>query len=176
MIRIILAAAAILFAAAPARAEVVARNPDGFTLKFAGGARIDPADIPGAFQALPQWWESSHTYTGDSKNLSLDLTPGGCWCEALPTNPRFDHGRTVSVAADRIVFDAPFGPLRGKATKAELTVTWPEANGAREPTWVFVVEGPGQGAMADAVDRVMRTGFQRWMHYLEYGEAPGDLP
>ena len=26
-------------------------------------------------------------------------------------------------------------------------------------------------AMADGVDRVMGNGFQRWMRYLEYGEA-----
>lgn len=128
MIRSLLAAAAILFAAAPAQAEVVSRNENGFTLRFSTTAEIDPADIPGALQALPDWWEASHTYSGDSRNLSLDLTPGGCWCEKLPDNPTFDHGRTVSVAADRIVFDAPFGPLRGKAAKAELIVTWPGAD------------------------------------------------
>lgn len=173
MIRSLLAAAAILFAATPAGAEVVSRSENGFTLRFAVGAEIDPADIPDAFRALPQWWESSHTYTGDSKNLSLDLTPGGCWCEKLPTSPTFDHGRTLSVAADRIVFDAPLGPLRGKATKAELVITWPAGNRGWEPTWVFVVEGPGMGALADPVDGVIGAAFSRWMHYLEYGEAAG---
>jgi hypothetical protein len=172
MILSLLAAAAILFAAAPTQAEVVSRDENGFTLRFSTTAEIDPADIPGALQALPDWWEASHTYSGDSKNLSLDLTPGGCWCEKLPDNPAFDHGRTVSVAPDRIVFDAPFGPLRGKAAKAELIVTWPGAGRGWAPTWTFVVEGPGLGAMADGVDRVMATGFQRWMHHLEYGEAP----
>lgn len=170
MIRSILAAAAILFTAAPAQAEVIARSENGFTLKFAIGAEIDPADIPDAFQALPDWWESSHTYSGDSRNLSLDLTPGGCWCEKLPDNPAFDHGRVVMVAADRIVFDAPFGPLRGKATRAELTATWPSVNMGWEPTWIFVVEGPGVGALADAVDGVMGTAYRRWMRFLEYGE------
>ena len=171
MIRSLLAAA-IMFAAAPASAEVVSRSENGFTLKFAVGAQIDPADISGALQALPQWWESSHTYTGDSKNLSLDLTPGGCWCEKLPDNPAFDHGRTVAVADDHILFHAPFGPLRGKATRADLTVSWPAVGQGREPTWTFVVEGPGLGAMADVVDGVIGTGFQRWMRFLQYGAAP----
>lgn len=167
----ILFVVAVLSAAAPAHAEVVSRGENGFTLRFSTAAEIDPGDIPGALQALPDWWEASHTYSGDSKNLSLDLTPGGCWCEKLPDNPTFDHGRTVSVDADRIVFHAPFGPLRGKATRAELTVTWPPANRGWTPTWTFVVEGPGLGVMADGVDRVMGNGFQRWMRYLEYGEA-----
>ena len=171
MIRSLAAAAAILFAAAPANAEVVSRGENGFTLKFAVGAEIDPGDIPDALRALPDWWDPAHTYSGDSRNLSLDLTPGGCWCERLPDNPAFDHGRTVSVSADRIVFHAPFGPLRGKAAKAELTVTWPAANRGWAPTWTFVVEGPGTGAMADGVDAVMGAAYGRWMHYLEYGEA-----
>lgn len=171
MIRTLVAAAAVLFAAAPAGAEVVSRSENGFTLKFAVAADVDPADIPAALTALPQWWESAHTYTGDSKNLSLDLTPGGCWCEKLPDNPAFDHGRTVAVADDHITFNAPFGPLRGRASRAELTVTWPEADGVRTPTWVFVVEGPGMGAMADAVDRVIGTGYARWMSHLQTGQA-----
>lgn len=175
MIRCIMAAA-LLVTATPAGAEVTARSENGFTLKFSAGAEIDPADIPGALRALPEWWEASHTYTGDSRNLSLDLTPGGCWCEKLPDNPVFDHGRTVAVADDRILFHAPLGPLRGKATKADLTVTWPPANRGWTPTWVFTVEGPGLGALADAVDGVLGTGFQRWMHYLEYGEAPAGAP
>lgn len=173
MFRIILAAAAFLFAAAPASAEVVSRSENGFTLRFVSGTAVDPAGIPGALQALPQWWEASHTYTSDSGNLSLDLTPGGCWCEKLPDNPAFDHGRTVEVADGHILFHAPFGPLRGKATRADLTVSWPAAGHGREPTWTFVVEGPGLGAMADIVDGVIGTGFRRWMHYLEYGKAPG---
>lgn len=162
----------LLAAAAPAAAEVVSRGENGFTLKFAIRAEIDPGDIPHAFQALPEWWESSHTYSGDSKNLSLDLTPGGCWCEKLPDGTEFDHGRTLVVAADRIVFDAPFGPLRGKATKAELTATWPGVNMGWEPTWIFVVEGPGVGVLADGVDAVMDAAYHRWMRFLEYGEAP----
>lgn len=172
MVRSLLAAAAVLFLASGAQAEVVSRSENGFTLKFAIGAEIDPGDIPDAFRALPEWWVSSHTYTGDSQNLSLDLTPGGCWCEKLPDNPAFDHGRTVTVADDRLVFHAPFGPLRGRATRADLTVTWPGANRGWEPTWVFVVEGPGLGAMADAVDGVMGQGYRRWLRFLEYGEAP----
>jgi len=167
-------AVAILFIAAPAHAEIVSRSADGFTLTYSTTAQIDPGDIPRALQALPDWWDSAHTYSGDASNLSLDLTPGGCWCERLTDNPAFDHARTVSVTDARIVFDAPFGPLRGKATQADLTVTWPGANGGRAPTWTFVVQGPGLGAMADVVDGVMRGAFARWVLYLEAGETAAD--
>lgn len=171
MLKALLAAAAAALLAAPASAEVVSRTADSFTLRYAVGAEIAPEDIPGTLQDLPKWWDSAHTYSGSAANLSLDLTPGGCWCERLADGTNFDHGRTVSVAPDRFVFDAPFGPMRGKATKAELTVSWPTANRGWTPTWIMVVEGPGIGAMADGVDAVMGAGYQRWLHYLEYGEA-----
>lgn len=171
MLRPLLAAAVLALCATPASAEVVARTADSFTLRYAVGAEIAPEDIPGALEALPKWWDSAHTYSGSAANLSLDLTPGGCWCEKLADGTDFDHGRTVSVTPDSFVFNAPFGPLRGKTTKAELTVTWPGANRGWTPTWTMVVEGPGIGAMADGVDGVMGAGYQRWLHYLEYGEA-----
>ncbi|MDP3802790.1 hypothetical protein [Brevundimonas sp.] len=172
MFKTLIAAAALVLVGSPAAAEVVSRNADGFTLRYAVGVGIAPDDIPVALTDLPKWWDSAHTYSGSAANLSLDLAPGGCWCEKLADGTDFDHGRTVSVAADRIVFEAPFGPLRGKATRAELSVTWPAANRGWTPTWTFVVEGPGIGAMADGVDAVMDAGYQRWLHYLEYGEAP----
>ena len=170
MLRAVIAAAVLALAAAPAEAEVVARTADSFTLRYAVGAEISPDDIPASLTALPKWWDSAHTYSGSAANLSLDLTPGGCWCEKLADGTDFDHGRTVSVAPDAFVFAAPFGPLRGKTTKAELTVTWPGANQGSTPTWTMVVEGPGIGAMADAVDGVMGAGYRRWLRYLETGE------
>jgi uncharacterized protein YndB with AHSA1/START domain len=173
MLKALIAVAALSLSAAPAAAGIVSRTADSFTLRYAVGAEVSPDDIPVALEDLPKWWDAAHTYTGSAANLSLDLSPGGCWCERLADGTDFDHGRTVSVAPDRIVFDAPFGPLRGKATRAELAVTWPPATGGWTPTWTFVVEGPGIGAMADGVDAVMGAGYQRWMTYLERGETPG---
>lgn len=166
-----LAALAVLASASSAAAEVVARTADSFTLRYEMGAEIDPSDIPGTLAEVGRWWDSAHTYSGDAANLSVDMTPGGCWCEKLADGTQFEHAKVVSIAPDRIVFDAPFGPLNGKATKAVLTVTWPPANAGWTPTWEMVVEGPGLGALADGVDGVMGAGFQRWLRYLETGEA-----
>lgn len=95
MIRSLICAVLVLaLAPATAAAEVVSRGPDGFILKFSRTADIDPARIPAALRALPKWWEASHTYSGDADNLSLDLMPGGCWCERLADGTEFDHGRT----------------------------------------------------------------------------------
>jgi hypothetical protein len=164
-------ALALASAASTADAEVVARSENGFTLRFSSTAAIDPANIPRSMTELPLWWDGAHSYTGEAANLSLDLTPGGCWCEKMPDGTDFDHGRTVSVAADRMLFAAPFGPLRGKTTRSDLEMTWAEVNGGRELVWVMTVEGAGVGAMADAVDFVMGAGFQRWIKHLTHLSA-----
>lgn len=170
MLRPLFAVVALTLFAAPAAAEVVSRTPDSFTLRYAAGAGVAPRDIPASLEALPQWWDGAHSYTGSAANLSLDLSEGGCWCEKLADGTDFDHGRTVSVAADRIVFHAPFGPMRGKATRAELVVTWPGGI----PTWTMTVEGPGIGSLADPVDGVMGAGYQRWRTWHERGAGAPD--
>ena len=167
MLKPLIAAAALSLFALPAAAEVVARTADSFTLRYAVDSGIAPEKIGPSLADLPRWWDSAHTYSGSADNLSLDLMPGGCWCERLADGSDFDHGRTVSVTADSYVFHAPFGPMRGKTTMAELTVTWPAANGGRSLTWTMVVEGPGIGAMADAIDAVMGAGHRRWLIWLE---------
>ncbi|MBU1325681.1 MAG: hypothetical protein KJ676_10595 [Alphaproteobacteria bacterium] len=166
--RPLMIAAAALFAAVagPAAAEIVSRSENAFTLKFTGRTALGPAGVPTALSQLPLWWDPAHSYSGDATNLSLDLSPGGCWCEKLEDGTDFDHGRTLSVVPGEMRFHAPFGPLRSMATKADLVVTYPLVDGVVTPTWTFVVEGPGVGAMADPVDAVMAGGFSRWIGHM----------
>ena len=112
-------------------------------------------------------YDPAHSYTGSAANLSLDLAPGGCWCEAMPDGTQFDHGRTVSIVLGEIRFHAPFGPLRDMATRADLIVTYPLVGGVVTPTWTFIVEGPGVGALAEPVDGVIGGGFARWIAHMD---------
>jgi hypothetical protein len=128
---------------------------------------MGPAGVADALAALPQWWDPAHSYTGDAANLSLDLAPGGCWCERMADGSAFDHGRTLSAVFGELRFHAPFGPLRTMATKAELIVSHPLVDGVVTPTWTFIVEGPGVGALAEPVDGVMGGGFARWIAHMD---------
>ena len=42
----------------------------------------------------------SHSYSGDGKNITIDVKPGGCWCEALKDGGFVRH-MTVEQAASR---------------------------------------------------------------------------
>lgn len=171
MLKSLIAAAALLLTAAPASAEVIARTADSFTLSYDVNIETTPGDVVLALESVGSWWDGAHTYSGDAANMSLSLKPGGCFCEALPDGKTFEHGRTVLVDDDQLRLFAPLGPLNGRATRADLTFSWPETLRGTTLTMTFVVEGAGLGAFADAVDGVMSGQFARLARFIEYGEA-----
>lgn len=159
-----------LFAATPAAAEVVERHADGFTQRFAVPMETSAGDVVLALDDIGGWWDGAHTYSGDAANLSLSFEPGACFCEAMPDGSLFEHGRVVALDDDQLVLNAPLGPLKALATRADLTFSWPDAGMGTMVTMTFVVEGPGLGAMADPVDGVMSVQFARLVRYVEDGE------
>lgn len=166
------AAGLSLVAAGPAAAEVVARHADGFTLRFAVPMETSAGDVVLALDDIGSWWDGAHTYSGDAANLSLSLDSGACFCEALPDGSKFEHGRVVVLDDEHLALDAPLGPLKGRASKADLTFSWPDAGAGAMVTMTFVVEGSGLGSFADGVNGVMAVQFARFIHYVEYGEPP----
>lgn len=167
-----LTAVALALLAVPAAAEVVSRSDNGFTLSFERPVAASPEAILNAVATPAAWWSDAHTYSGAASNISLELRPGGCWCEALPGGG-VKHAEAVLVWPERrmVRFEAPFGPLQATGAAAVLTMTWAEAdNGAaRALKWTFVVEGTGTGAMADVIDGVIGEQFGRLADHL----APG---
>ena len=168
----LLLAAVLTALAAPASAEIATRSDDGFSLRFERPVTASPEAILAAVGRPAAWWSAAHTYSGDAANLSVDLRPGGCWCEALPGGG-IRHGETLMVwPAQRLArFDAPFGPLQSMGADAVLTMTWADADGGgpRTLTWIFVVNAPGAGALAEAIDGVMGEQFNRLANHLEAG-------
>jgi len=172
MLKTLIATAALSLTAAPASAEIVARTPDSFTLRYAGSVGVGRGDVFGAVALINEWWDGAHTYSGDAANLTLDTEVGGCFCEALPDGTMFEHGRVIAFDDDHLTLNAPLGPLKGRTTRADLTFSWPENDALLEEdetgvVVVFVVEGPGLGAFADAVDTVMRGQHERLIHRAE---------
>jgi hypothetical protein len=164
----LLLAAALSALAGSAAAEVSGRSDNGFSLTYERAVTASDAAILEAVGRPAAWWSDAHTYSGSAANISVDLAPGGCWCEALPGGG-VKHAETLLVWPEQrlVRFDAPFGPLQSIGADAVLTMTWaPAAGGSRSLKWTFVVEGPGAGAMADAIDGVMAEQFGRLAVHL----------
>lgn len=164
MLKILSTGLVLALFATGASAEVRARTDNGFTLGYERSVRAGPDTVLETVAMPSGWWSSDHTYSGDAANIRLDMIPGGCWREALPGGG-VKHAEVVMVWPGRrmVRFDAPFGPLQGMGADAVLTMTWadPPDGGERVLRWTFVVNGPGTGAMADAIDGVMTEQFRR---------------
>ncbi len=148
MTKTALFATALLVTTTPAFAEVTTRSDNAFTLTYESSVAASADDILNTIGRPAAWWSSAHTYSGDAANISLDLRPGGCWCEALPGGG-VKHGEVVLVWPEQrmIRFEAPFGPLQGMGADAVLTMSWSDTPNAatRQLKWTFVVNGPGAG-------------------------------
>lgn len=175
MFRLALVLAALTLGAAPAAAEVSERTENGFRLTHERQVSASAEAVLAAVGRPSAWWSDAHTYSGSASNISVDLRPGGCWCEALPDGG-VKHAETVLVwpAEHMVSFEAPFGPLRSIGADAILTMSWadaPEGTG-RTLKWTFVVNGPGAGAMADAIDAVITEQFGRLADHLSALSRP----
>ena len=162
----------VLLSAVPAAAGVVERHADGFTLRFEVAMETTPEDLLGSLGEIGKWWDGAHSYSGDAGNMTLVTEPGGCFCEALADGTTFEHGRVVSIdPATGVLLNAPLGPLKATATRADLHFGWASVNRGWTVVMTFVVEGPGMGAYADGVDGVMGGAFARYVRNVENGEG-----
>jgi len=171
--RALLLLAAML--ATPASAEVVSAGPEGFVVRNVVEVAA-PAERVYLQLARPErWWESSHTYSGKAANLSLDLRPGGCFCETLPggIGGGVEHLRVVLARPGRMLrLEGALGPLQAEAVTGVLTFELKPKGAATEVVKTYVVRGfsgPDAVKWAPMVDGMLRTQFQRFERYVETG-------
>jgi len=173
----LIAAAAALLAAMPAHAEVKQTWAAGFQLEDRTTIAASPDKVWAALGQIGQWWNGEHSYSGDSANMTMPLTPGGCFCEALPKlgpGAGVKHGEVVMVMPGQALrIDAPLGPLQGEGVGAALTFTLKAApGGGTEVVETFNVGGarPEIVGFAAGIDGVVREQLGRLKSYVETGK------
>jgi hypothetical protein len=154
------AAGALAAAALPAHADVKSAAADGMILQFKGEVALPRDEAWSRLLNPSQWWNGGHTYSGDSKNLSVDAVAGGCWCE-LWEGGEVEHGRVIYLKRDEAIrYNAPLGPLQGLGVNAVLTFTLADgsAPGRTALTIDMVVAGSslsGLDKLAPIVNQVL---------------------
>lgn len=157
----ILLPALVLFAATPARADVVQATPAGFELSQAITIDVPPARAWAALKLPQLWWNHEHSYSDDSANLYLEARAGGCFCEKLDGGKGgVEHARILYVAPGRMLRMAgSLGPLQAEAVTGTLTFRLdPEGDKATRLTMTYVVGGyvrAGAETLAPKVDEVL---------------------
>jgi hypothetical protein len=165
----ILAALALLVVSAPVSAEVVNASPNGFEVRETVNLVVKPDAAMRAFADIGRWWDPQHTYSGDADNLSLALTPGGCFCERFPKGGGIEHMRVAFVdPGTRIVLTGTLGPLLYEATTGVMDVQVKSTAAGSILTLDYRAAGffkGGADKLAPIVDQVLATQMKRYRAY-----------
>jgi uncharacterized protein YndB with AHSA1/START domain len=165
---------AIAVLSSTARAEVVDSAPGGFTVRQTVTVATPAAKAWGALIDVRSWWDKNHTWSGDAANLSLEPTPGGCFCEKLPGGGGVRHMTVVYADPNKLLrLTGGLGPLQDFAVAAVLTFKLTEAQGKTTLELTYKVGGyapSGLAGLAKPVDGVLGEQLVRWKRKVETGK------
>lgn len=155
--------------AAPASADVVSATPNGFQVRHSVQMVVPPSQAFDAFGHIGSWWNPEHTYSGKAANLSLALSPGGCFCERLDGGGGIEHLRVSYIdPGKRIVLTGSLGPLLYEATAGVMDVQFERIAGGTRVTLEYRVAGFAKGGadkLAPVVDSVLAEQFKRYRDF-----------
>ncbi len=173
---------AVLASGLPAlcQADVMSSGPTGFIVKIETPVAAAPAEVYSRFLQIGQWWSDEHTYSSKAANMTLENTPGGCFCELLPGGGFVRHAQVeLSMPGQLIRLSGALGPLQEMGAYGLMDFRF-HADGAKNKTRLELTytvsgyqPGKGLGEIAAAVDGVMTEQMQRLKHLVETGKPAG---
>jgi hypothetical protein len=171
------ALALLILALAPvgATAEVVDSAANGFTLKSTFTIQATPADVyQKLIHSVGDWWDSSHTFSGDAHNLSIEEKPMGCFCEKLPNHGGVRHMEVVYFLPGKaLTLSGALGPLQSIAATGNMVIQLAPSEGGTKLAVTYAVTGylaAGMNTWAAPVDSVLAQQFTRLKNYTEHGD------
>jgi uncharacterized protein YndB with AHSA1/START domain len=159
------------------RADVADSAANGFTVKLAVTIRASPQEV---YQRLVRnigdWWDSSHTFSGDAHNLSIVDKPMGCFCEKLPNGGAARHMEVINADPDKVlVLSGGLGPLQSMAVTGSMTIQLGAVrDDGTKVSVMYAVVGyspDGMNTLAAPVDSVLTQQFMRLKSFVENGKA-----
>ena len=180
---------AIVLSAVPARAEVVEQENQAFVTRDSKVVTANLRDTWLAVITPSEWWNSSHTFSGDSANMMLTPQAGGCFCERIPEKEtRKSIGLAGSVQHMSVMLAMPdqalrmqgaLGPLQSEPVNGILTVTLSEIKEGTRITFEYAVGGYMRfevPVIAKAVDGVMSQQLGGLAKLLGEVDLPAEEP
>ena len=152
----------------PATTRVVAADPTSIVVSQQVEVALPPAGAYAAFGQVSRWWSKDHTYSGNAANLSLDLRPGGCFCEKLGTGGVEHLHVVLANPGKQVVMTGLLGPMLYQATSGVMEVTFKPAGQRTSMTMTYRATGlrDAEGAsLARSVDMVLGEQMKRFGAY-----------
>ncbi len=158
--------------AGPAAAAVVDAQPGGFEVREEAVIAAPPAKVYAALSQIGRWWSSEHTYSHDGRNLTIELAPGGCFCERWGGNA-VQHMRVTVVEPDALVrLEGALGPLASTGGSGRMTITLAAKGDGTEVVMVYDFGGYAKDGLKDwagPVDGVLGLQVTRLKQFVETG-------
>ena len=161
--------AAAFLIAAPAAAEVRSASEHGFVVEQRITLVVPPDVTFRSLRQVGSWWSPDHTYSGSAGNLSLDLRPGGCFCERLDGGGGIEHLRVSYVEpGKRVVLTGALGPLLYEGVSSVMDLKVDKIAGGSSLTMTYKAGGFASGGaarLAPMVDKVLGEQMKRLRTY-----------
>lgn len=150
--------------------------PTGFVVHHRAEVDAPPEDVWDALvDEVGSWWASSHSFSGDAKNLSIDARRGGCFCERLTDGGWVEHLRVIHAAPGATLrLSGALGPLQASGLAGSLTWSLSDVDGRTAVELTYSVGGFIEGGferIAPAVQGVLGEQLARLERFVETGEA-----
>jgi hypothetical protein len=156
-------------------ADVVDSSANGFTVRVAEVVKASPDEVYRKLvHNVGDWWNSSHTFSGNAHNLSIEEKAGGCFCEKLPAGGGAHHMNVLMFAPGKaLVMSGALGPLQSLAAVGTMRIQLAAAEGGTKLEVTYSVAGyvpAGMNTWAAPVDSVLTEQFTRFQNYVERGD------
>ncbi len=119
-----------------------------------------------------RWWDSSHTFFGEARRLTIDATAQGCFCETGPRGASVRHLTVVYVEPGKTIrFAGGLGPLQEMGVGGAWTVAFePAGEESTRVVSTYRASGYRKGGLAELaapVDGVIQEQLVRLKDFLE---------
>lgn len=166
-------------APSPGGAAVIDSAPGGFTVKEDAMITAHHDEVYRTIvRRVGQWWDPAHTFSGESRNISIQAVPGGCFCERLPDGGGVRHLTVVFVDPGKMIrFSGALGPLQQGGVAGSLTFRLTPIERETRCEMIYSVGGylaGGLDKIAPAVDSVLSEQLQRLERFIETGDPNGE--
>lgn len=157
-----------------AAAEIVSASPTGFSIRHVADApSMPPQAVWAALSDVGKWWDPMHTYSGESRNLTLEPVPRGCFCEKLGMYAGVEHAHVVFAQPPKTLrLIGSLGPLQEFGVTGSMTWQIEAAGGGSRITLTYNVGGAADRPLSDwapIVDEVLGGQVQRLARFLVSG-------
>jgi hypothetical protein len=164
-----------------AGAEIVSAGPGGFNIRYVVDApNVAAPTVWAALADVAKWWDPSHTYSGDARNLSLDPVVRGCFCEKTSLYAGVEHARVVyALPAKTLRLSGAFGPLQEFGVAGSMTWQIEAAGGGSRITMTYSVGGYADRPLADwapIVEEVLVAQVKRLGRLVNGGNPDAPKP